>query len=102
MSRTRIFFTQVLGPLLLAGLIYWLTEWLIWHDGSFNLLRAWLLIGFPFGFRTMAFRLIPISGTPAFCVAVLCLDLFLAGLVGGFILAWKIISGFFKTIFGEV
>jgi hypothetical protein len=102
MSRTRIFFTQVLGPLLLAGLIYWLTEWLIWHDGSFDMLRAWMIVGLPFGFHAMAFKLIPISGDPAFCVFIIMIDLIIAGLLGGLVLIWKVVSGLFKTIVGEI
>ena len=101
MSRTRIFFTQVLGPLLLAGLIYLLAKRFIWHDGSFDTLRAWMIVGLPFGFHAMAFKLIPISGDPAFCVFIIMIDLIIAGLLGGLVLIWKIFSGVFKTIFGQ-
>ena len=104
MKRLKIFVLQVLLPVLAAWLIFEVFKTFMYDKhGDFQLLRAWIIIGLPFGFhkiRTWSI-FVGLSEEALFLTLMsILLRLAVGGILGGFALAAMVISGLYKTIRG--
>lgn len=59
---------------------------------GFDLFLYWILAGFPFGIRKMCVLLIPRTFGIAGSVGVLALNGIVGGLIGGFVVIWKVLG----------
>lgn len=59
------------------------------QDGTVNYLNLWILCGIPFGIGMLF--LIPINGDFQFTFGIIALNFIIGGLIGGFILVWRLI-----------
>lgn len=59
---------------------------------GFDLFLYWILAGFPFGIRKMCVLLIPRNFGIAGSVGVLALNGIVGGLIGGFVVIWKVLG----------
>ena len=93
MSRSQIlkqFFFKSVVPITVALLLFFIFRSACTKDGQINYLWLWILCGIPFGIHRMFFWIIP-GGSMASFVAQGLAVLVLGGIIGGFVLAWKLI-----------
>ena len=75
------------------------------REGEFDYLKLWLLVGMPFGICRMFLWIVPkgfdIGGT----VGVVALNFLAGGVIGGLVLAWRLLDAagyFIKTVFRSI
>ena len=93
MSRSQIlkqFFFKSVVPITVALLLFFIFRSACTKDGQLNYLWLWILCGVPFGIRRMFFWIIP-GGSMASFISQGLAVLVLGGIIGGFVLAWKLI-----------
>lgn len=104
MNRLKIFVVHVLLPLLAAWLIFEVFKTFMYDKhGDFQLLRAWIIIGLPFGFhkiRTWSFFIGLSEAALVLTLLSIFLRLVVGGILGGLALVGMVISGLYKTIRG--
>lgn len=87
----RVLFKILIPAVVIAG-------WLITcypvcrKPGGFDLFLYWILAGFPFGIRKMCVLLIPRNFGIAGGVGVLASNGIVGGLIGGFVVIWKVLG----------
>ena len=100
MKRIKVFFSSVAWPLLVAAVFALLFRSLYEQNGVVDLPLAWILIGIPFGIRQVGLWLLPkhrdLSGT----LGVFALSILLGGVIGGFVLVYRVGSGLVRTVIG--
>ena len=100
MRRVKVFLTCVAWPLLVATVFALLFRSLYEQNGVVDLPLAWILIGIPFGIRQVGLWLLPkhrdLSGT----LGVFALSILLGGVIGGFVLVYRVGSGLVRTVIG--
>ena len=100
MRRIKVFFSSVVWPLLVAAVFALLFRSLYEQNGVVDLPLAWILIGIPFGIRQVGLWLLPkhrdLSGT----LGVFALSILLGGVIGGFVLVYRVGSGLVRTVIG--
>ena len=100
MRRIKVLFSSVVWPLLVAAVFALLFRSLYEQNGVIDLPLAWILIGIPFGIRQVGLWLLPkhrdLSGT----LGVFVLSLLLGGVIGGFVLVYRVGSGLVRTVIG--
>ena len=98
MRRIKVFFSCVAWPLLVAAVFALLFRSLYEQNGVVDLPLAWILIGIPFGIRQVGLWLLPkhrdLSGT----LGVFVLSLLLGGVIGGFVLVYRVGAGLVRTM----
>ena len=67
-------------------------------DGEFNLAVFWVIVGFPLGIMQMTVFMVPHNYDVGGSVAVMVFNLVIAGLIGGVILAVRIVILVIQTI----
>ena len=96
----KAFLSGVLLPILVASVFALVFRSLYYHDGVIDLPLAWILIGLPFGISQMRVWIMPkhysLSGT----VGVFALSILLGGVIGGFVLVYRVMTGILQTIIG--
>lgn len=60
-------------------------------DGAVDYLRLWMLCGLPFGLHWMRLWIVPGGSSMGGGVALLALNFIIGGIIGGFVLAWRLI-----------
>ena len=93
MSRSQIlkqFFFKSVVPITVALLLFFIFRSACTKDGQINYLWLWIHCGIPFGIHRMFFWIIP-GGSMASFVAQGLAVLVLGGMIGGFVLVWKLI-----------
>lgn len=86
------FFTKVIAPVVALWLLYTIFYSVFAKDGVIDYLHMWVFCGFPFGVMRMHGWLIPNGrGSVSVSVAIWVLNFFIGGLIGGFVLAWKLL-----------
>ena len=100
MRRIKVLFSCVAWPLLVAAVFALLFRSLYEQNGVVDLPLAWILIGIPFGIRQVGLWLLPkhrdLSGT----LGVFALSILLGGVIGGFVLVYRVGSGLVRTVIG--
>ena len=100
MRRVKVFSSSVVWPLLVAAVFALLFRSLYEQNGVVDLPLAWILIGIPFGIRQVGLWLLPkhrdLSGT----LGVFALSILLGGVIGGFVLVYRVGSGLVRTVIG--
>ena len=100
MRRIKVLFSCVAWPLLVAAVFALLFRSLYEQNGVVDLPLAWILIGIPFGIRQVGLWLLPkhrdLSGT----LGVFALSILLGGVIGGFVLVYRVGVGLVRTVTG--
>ena len=100
MRRVKVFLLSVARPLLVAAVFALLFRSVYEQNGVVDLPLAWILIGIPFGIRQVGLWLLPkhrdLSGT----LGVFALSILLGGVIGGFVLVYRVGSGLVRTVIG--
>ena len=100
MRRVKVFLRSVAWPLLVAAVFALLFRSVYEQNGVVDLPLAWILIGIPFGIRQVGLWLLPkhrdLSGT----LGVFALSILLGGVIGGFVLVYRVGSGLVRTVIG--
>ena len=60
-------------------------------NGELDYLRLWILCGLPFGIWRLRLWIIPGGGSLGGGIALFALNFILAGIIGGFVLVWRLI-----------
>ena len=93
MSKAQIlkqFFFKSVVPITTALLLFFIFKSACTTDGHIDYLRLWILCGLPFGVHKMFFWIIP-GGSMASLISQGLTVLVLSGIIGGFVLVWKLI-----------
>lgn len=69
-------------------------------EGEINLFLAWILIGFPFGIKKMYAWFVPFGHDLGSTVGIFFLNVIIGGIIGGFVLIWRLVKGSVKVIRG--
>ena len=85
------FFRKSIVPVAGAALLVCIFKSACIKDGTVDYLRLWILCGLPFGLHRMRFWLVPGSNSMGGGIALFALNFIIGGVVGGFILAWRLI-----------
>ena len=100
MRRVKVFLLSVAWPMLVATVFALLFRSVYEQNGMIDLPLAWILIGIPFGIRQVGLWLLPkhrdLSGT----LGVFALSILLGGVIGGFVLVYRVGSGLVRTVIG--
>ena len=60
-------------------------------DGQLDFVWLWILCGLPFGLHRMCLWIVPGGGSLGSGIALFALNFILGGVIGGFVLAWRLI-----------
>ena len=94
MTRKEAVF-QFLGksviPVVSVALLVCIFKSACMKDGTVDYLWLWILCGLPFGIHQMRLWLVPGGNSIGGGVAVFALNFIIGGIIGGFILAWRLI-----------
>ena len=84
------FFCKTILPVAAAALLYCIFRSACVKTGELDYLWLWILCGLPFGIWRLRLWIIP-GGSLGGGIALFALNLILAGIIGGFVLAWWLI-----------
>lgn len=97
-SNIDLFFKDILIPVVEIAIMLILAYPICNKSGNIDFFLLWLIVGFPFGIKHMIMWFIPhnygISGT----VGVIGLDCIIGGIIGGFVVSYKIIKSIVAII----
>ena len=85
------FFRKSIVPVAVAALLVCIFKSACTKDGAVDYLWLWILCRLPFGFRRMWFWFVPGGNFMGGGVALFALNFIIGGIIGGFILAWRLI-----------
>ena len=85
------FFRKSIVPVAGTALLVCIFKSACMKDGAVDYLRLWILCGLPFGLHRMCFWFVPSGNSMGGGVALFALNFIIGGVVGGFILAWRLI-----------
>lgn len=99
------FIKKVIVPVGTAAILAALFYPLCAENGQCDYLKLWMFMGIPFGVHKMFLWIIPkgfdIGGT----VGMFVFNLLVGGVIGGFVLAWRLLMAAFylvKTVFAGI
>lgn len=78
-------------PMGLALLLFFMFQSIFTQNGERNFFLMWICCGIPFGIRRMFVWFIPHGYDLGGTVGILALNFVLGGLIGGFILIWRLL-----------
>ena len=84
------FFCKTILPVVVAALLYCIFRSACMKSGELDYL-LWILCGLPFGIWRLRLWIIPCGGSLGGGIALFALNLILAGIIGGFVLVWRLI-----------
>ena len=84
------FFCKTILPVAAAALLYCIFRSACVKDGELDYLWLWILCGLPFGIWRLRLWIIP-GGSLGGGIALFALNFILAGIIGGFVLAWRLL-----------
>ena len=85
------FFRKSVIPVVSAALLVCIFKSACMKDGVIDYLWLWILCGLPFGLHWMCFWFVPGGNSTGGGVAMFALNFIIGGIIGGFILAWRLI-----------
>ena len=85
-----LFFKSVL-PVTVALILYCIFKSACMKNGELDYVWLWILCGLPFGLHRMCLWIVPGGGSLGGGIALFALNLIIGGVIGGFILAWRLI-----------
>ena len=86
-----LFFRKSIVPVTVAALLVCIFKSACIKDGTVDYLWLWILCGLPFGLHWMCFWFVPGGNSMGGGVALFALNFVIGGIIGGFILAWRLI-----------
>lgn len=100
MTRKEIvfqFFRKSAVPVTSTALLVCIFKSACMKDGAIDYLWLWILCGLPFGLHRMWLWIAPGSGSMGGGVALFALNFIIGGIIGGFILVWRLIVAVWHT-----
>ena len=91
------FFYKTILPVAAAALLYCIFRSACVKNGELDYLWLWILCGLPFGIWRLRLWIVPGGGSLGGGIALFALNLILAGIIGGFVLAWRLIVAVWYT-----
>ena len=91
------FFCKTILPMAAAALLYCIFRSACVKNGELDYLWLWILCGLPFGIWRLRLWIIPGSGSLGGGIALFVLNFILAGIIGGFVLVWRLIVAVWYT-----
>ena len=85
------FFYKTILPVAAAALLYCISRSACVKNGELDYLWLWILCGLPFGIWRLRLWIIPGGGSLGGGIALFALSFILAGIIGGFVLVWRLI-----------
>ena len=85
-----LFFKSVL-PVTVALILYCIFKSACVKNGEIDYVWLWILCGLPFGLHRMCLWIVPGGGSLGGGIALFALNFIIGGVIGGFILAWRLI-----------
>ena len=98
MRRVKVFLTCVAWPLLVAAVFALLFRSVYEQNGVIDLPLAWILIGIPFGIRQVGLWFLPKNRDLSGTLGVFALSILLGGVIGGFVLVYRVGAGLVRTM----
>ena len=92
-----LFFRKSVIPVVSVALLVCIFKSACMKDGAIDYLWLWILCGLPFGLHWMCFWFVPGSGSMGGGVALFALNFIIGGIIGGFILVWRLIVAVWHT-----
>ena len=90
-EATKDFFCKTILPVAAAALLYCILQSACVKNGELDYPWLWILCGLPFGIWRLRLWIVPGSGSLGGGIALFVLNFILAGIIGGFVLAWRLI-----------
>ena len=87
----KAFFFKSVLPVTMALILYCIFKSACMKNGEIDYVWLWILCGLPFGIWRLRLWIIPGGGSLGGGIALFVLNFILAGIIGGFVLAWRLI-----------
>ena len=98
MRRVKVFLLSVAWPMLVATVFALLFRSVYEQNGVIDLPLAWILIGIPFGIRQVGLWFLPKNRDLSGTLGVFALSILLGGVIGGFVLVYRVGAGLVRTM----
>ena len=89
----KAFFFKSVLPVIVALILYCIFKSACMKNGELDYVWLWILCGLPFGLHRMCLWIVPGGGSLGGGIALFALNFIIGGVIGGFILAWRLIVG---------
>ena len=90
-EAVKSFIIKSMLPVAAALLLYCIFKSACMKGGELDYVWLWILCGLPFGLHRMCLWIIPGGGSFGGDLALFALNLILGGVIGGFVLIWRLI-----------
>lgn len=91
-EAAKAFLIKSVLPIALALLVYCIFKSAcVKPDDSIDYVWLWVLCGLPFGLHRMCLWIVPSGRSFGGGIALLALNLVIGGIIGGFVLVWRLI-----------
>ena len=87
----KAFFFESVLPVTVALILYCIFKSACVKNGEIDYVWLWILCGLPFGLHRMCLWIVPGGGSLGGGIALFALNFIIGGVIGGFILAWRLI-----------
>ena len=87
----KAFFFKSVLPVIVALILYCIFKSACTKNGELDYVWLWILCGLPFGLHRMCLWIVPGGGSLGGGIALFALNFIIGGVIGGFILAWRLI-----------
>lgn len=87
----KAFFFKSVQPVIVALILYCIFKSACVKNGELDYVWLWILCGLPFGLHRMCLWIVPGGGSLGGGIALFALNLIIGGVIGGFVLAWRLI-----------
>ena len=87
----KAFFFKSVLPVTVALILYCIFKSACVKNGELDYVWLWILCGLPFGLHRMCLWIVPGGGSLGGGIALFALNFIIGGVIGGFILAWRLI-----------
>lgn len=90
-EAVRAFFVKSVLPMAAALLLYCIFKSACMKGEQLDYVWLWILCGLPFGLHRMYLWIVPGGGSFGGVIALFALNFIISGVIGGFVLAWRLI-----------
>lgn len=87
----KAFFFKSVLPVTVALILYCIFKSACVKNGEIDYVWLWILCGLPFGLHRMCLWIVPGGGSIGGGIALFALNFIIGGVIGGFVLAWRLI-----------
>ena len=87
----KAFFFKSVLPVIVALILYCIFKSACVKNGEVDYVWLWILCGLPFGLHRMCLWIVPGGGSLGGGIALFALNFIIGGVIGGFVLAWRLI-----------